>query len=57
MDRLLRRPEVEAQVGLSRSTIYRLMDADAFPKPLKVSTKAVRWRQSDLDAWRESKGS
>ena len=32
-NRLLRRDEVEAQTGLSRSAIYRLMRAGQFPEP------------------------
>ena len=32
-DRLLRLPAVKQATGLSRSTIYRLMAKDAFPRP------------------------
>ena len=50
-DRLLRRPEIEQRCGLTRSTIYRLMDDDRFPRPVRVGPKAVRWLESDIDAW------
>ena len=50
-DRLLRRPEIEQRCGLARSTIYRLMDEDRFPRPIRVGPKAVRWLESDIDAW------
>ncbi len=50
-DRLLRRSEVEARTGLSTSTIYRLMRAHEFPLPLKISSNAVRWWASEIDAW------
>ena len=41
--RLLRRPEVEAKVALARSSIYRLMRSGAFPEPLRIGPRAVRW--------------
>ena len=53
-DRLLRRAEVQARTGLSTTTIYRLMRADKFPLPLKISPKAVRWWASEIEAWQES---
>ena len=49
--RLLRRPEVEAKVALARSSIYRLMRSGAFPEPLRVGPRAVRWPESEIDAW------
>ena len=50
-DRLLRRREVEARTGISRTTIYRLMREGKFPEPLKVSVKAVRWPESEIEDW------
>lgn len=51
IDRLVARTEVEERFGLSCTTIYRLMRAGKFPEPIKVGGKAVRWRESELDAW------
>lgn len=50
-DRLLRRTEVEQVVGLSRSTIYRLIDEGQFPKPLRLGPNSVRWSENELQAW------
>ena len=50
-DRLLRRREVEARTGLSRTSIYRLMREGRFPEPLKVGPKAVRWPESEIADW------
>lgn len=47
-DRMLRREEVEAFVGLSSSAIYRMMRRDEFPLPVKIGRKAVRWKRSEL---------
>jgi prophage regulatory protein len=50
-DRLLRRREVEAMVGFGRSMIYEKMASGAFPQPLKIGPKSVRWREQDICAW------
>ena len=54
-DRLLRRREVEKITGMSRSSIYRLMQEGGFPRPVKVGPAAVRWKTSDITAWIESR--
>jgi prophage regulatory protein len=48
-ERHYRRADVEQMTGLSRSTIYELMKAGQFPKPVKITERAVAWRESDLD--------
>ena len=53
--KLLRRPEVEVRTGLSRSTIYDWMNRGEFPKPVKLGTRLVAWRESDISAWLESR--
>ena len=54
-DVLLTRREVERRTGLSRSTLYRKMREGTFPVPLKVSERAVRWRESDIRAYVDSR--
>lgn len=41
--RILRRPEVQVRTGLSRSTIYALMDEGLFPRPIRLGKRAVGW--------------
>ena len=50
-EKLLRRPDVEARVGLSRSTLYAWMAEDKFPKPVALGARLVAWRESEIDAW------
>ena len=52
---LLRRPEVEARTGLSRSTLYDWMKRGEFPQPVKLGTRLVAWKESDVTAWLESR--
>ena len=54
--RILRRPEVEKIVGLSRASIYRLMDKDAFPRPVSLGgLRAVGWRSDEIAKWIEDR--
>lgn len=51
MKRIFRMKELCQTYGLSRSTIYRLIEAGRFPKPIKISAKAVGWISTELDEW------
>lgn len=42
-------------MGLGRSAIYNMMAKGLFPKPVKLTAKAVGWRKSDIDAWLASR--
>jgi len=55
--KILRRKDVEEIVGLSRSTIYKLMSTGAFPRSIRLGTRAVGWRLSDIEAWIEFRAS
>ena len=52
---LLRRQQVEALIGVSRSALYAMMADNRFPRPLQISTRAVRWKRTDVMAWIESR--
>lgn len=57
---IIRRKQLEARTGLSRSTIYAKMRenpkrpgdfAPTFPKPISMGAKAVGWIESEVEAW------
>lgn len=52
---ILRRKQVEARTGLSRSAIYALMARNEFPRPVRLTAKAVGWKQDCVDAWINSR--
>lgn len=54
-DRMIRRKEVEAITGRSRSAIYEGMAAGTFPKPVKIGARAVAWPESVIRKWVEDK--
>ncbi|TNC61832.1 helix-turn-helix transcriptional regulator [Rubellimicrobium roseum] len=51
IEKHLNRREVEEIVGLSRASIYRLMERGEFPRPVRVTSKAVRWPESSIAQW------
>lgn len=52
-DPMLTRPEVEAECGLSRATIYRMIDAGTFPPGKRISPRARRWPLSAIQEWKK----
>ena len=50
-DRLLTNEQITAQIGISRSTIYRLTRKNSFPQPIRIGERSVRWLESDVEAW------
>lgn len=50
-DKHLRRRAVEEKTGLSRSTIYDLMARGAFPRPVRLTGRAVAWPESAVAEW------
>jgi prophage regulatory protein len=52
-DRLLRLPDVIDKVGLQKTSIYEMSGRNppAFPRPIKLSRRAVCWTESSIDAW------
>ncbi|BAO29375.1 AlpA family transcriptional regulator [Sulfuritalea hydrogenivorans] len=54
---ILRRKQVEAKTGLSRSSIYDRLNPKAssydpsFPAPVSLGEKAVGWVESEIDQW------
>lgn len=49
--RLIRLPEVRRLTGLSRSTIYSMIDAGSFPRQRKITPTIAVWLEADVLAW------
>ena len=45
--------DVQNRVSLGRSTVYRLVAAGQFPRPVRIGGKAVRWLAREIDDWIE----
>ena len=58
--RVLRCREVQQILGVSKSTVYRLVSSGALAKPLRIGERAVAWLLADIEeflASRERAGS
>lgn len=51
--KIFRRPAVEAATGLSRSSIYALMAAGKFPRPIRIGGRAVGWLETDIAEYQQ----
>jgi prophage regulatory protein len=47
----LRRRAVQELTGLSCTTIYDMMKRGEFPRPIRISTRAVAWPESKIAQW------
>lgn len=54
-NRYIRRPEVERITSLSTSTIYDMMSKGLFPRPIKLTRKAVAWSEEEILEWLASR--
>ena len=54
--KLLRLRDVQTITGLSRTSLYRLIQLKDFPPPIQLTgARAVAWLQSDIDGWIEAR--
>jgi prophage regulatory protein len=51
----LRFPKVAEKTGLSKTHLYRLIQAGKFPKPHKLSERVSAWDEAAVDNWLAAK--
>ena len=54
-DRFIRMKELTAVVGLSKSTIYKLIIDNKFPQQVKVTQRTSAWRLSTIMNWMDGR--
>jgi prophage regulatory protein len=53
---ILRRSRIEELTGLSRSTIYELMENGKFPRPISIGAgRAVGWLEDEILQWQNAR--
>lgn len=52
-ERLIRMPEVTQTIGLSRATIYRMIDKGEFPQPVRQGRTSA-WPLNEVRAYLEA---
>ena len=53
--RVLRCREVQETLGVSKSTVYRLVASGALAKPLRIGERAVAWLLADIEEFLASR--
>ena len=54
---VLRMHDVSEKIGLRRSALYNKLNSrssgfdPSFPRPIRISARAVGWLDSEVDAW------
>ena len=43
--------QVAKMVGTTRATVYKMMDAGTFPRPIYIGKRSPRWTENDLEKW------
>ena len=51
MQKLLRLPQVIERTSVRRSTIYEMMRAGTFPKPVKLNQRSNGWLEAEISEW------
>jgi prophage regulatory protein len=52
---ILRRSQVKARTGMSRSSIYNAVKEGTFPRQVKLGLRAVGWVEASIDSWIQSR--
>ena len=50
-DKLINANEVMAMASIKRTSLYGLIKKGKFPAQVKIGTKGVRWRLSEVQDW------
>ena len=51
INRMLTVHEVADKISLSKSTIYRMIDKEQFPKGKLFGVRNRRWSETEIDTW------
>lgn len=54
-EKMLRLPQVKLKIGRAASTIWKDVKDRTLPPPIALGSRAVAWRESELQAWIEVK--
>lgn len=52
---VVRMSRLVEMIGLSQSTIWKLLSEGKFPNPIRLSSRSIAWRIGDIEAWLQSR--
>ncbi len=53
--KLFRLNQVKEITGLSRSSLYQMMDRGLFPRSINIGSRAIAWTDASIQEWIESR--
>jgi prophage regulatory protein len=54
-ERILRKPELLAKLGLSDASVWRREKMGDFPKRISLGGSSIGWLESEVDGWLQKK--
>ena len=55
LDQIHRPKPLAKRLGVSITTLWRMRGRNEFPEPVQISPGAIGWRESDVQAWLETR--
>lgn len=55
LNKLLRLTELPPYTGMRRTQIMEMVRLGEFPKPVRLSARAMAWKEKDILAWQNSR--
>jgi prophage regulatory protein len=52
---VVRMSRLVEMIGLSRSTIWKLLSEGKFPNPIRLGSRSIAWRINDIEEWLQSR--
>ena len=52
---LMERKELQELIGVSHTTIYRMVDRGELPEPIRFGKRVIRWERHIIMSWIEQK--
>jgi prophage regulatory protein len=53
--RFIRPNEVLRMIGVSRTTLWRMVQAGAFPRPVRITERSRGYVLEDIEAWMKAR--
>lgn len=47
--------QIASRFAVSRATVWRWVQRDSFPQPVRLSPGVTRWRLADVERWEAAK--
>ena len=53
--KIMKLHEVVGTTGIARSSLYKMIAAGTFPKPIQLGQRSVGWIESEVQSWIKSR--